>query len=196
MAVIKNKKIILGIDPGTIYTGYCILEIINQKNVNIVDYNLIKASGKASLNERIKYIISILKKIIQEYKPKELSLETAYYGKNPQSVLKLGRLQGAIIALSLLNNIRIYEYSPKRVKQLITGNGNASKYQVFKTINSFFNNICLDLKKNSKYDVSDAIAIALSHYISTNNFTTNQFNKLEVSHYKSWKDYLIKKGLL
>ena len=117
--------------------------------------------------------------LINEYKPNEISIESPFYGKNVQSMLKLGRAQGVAMVAGEINNITITEYAPKKIKQAVTGNGNASKVQLNKMIQKILNIKILD---SNKLDASDALGAALCHlYQKSNNQTTK----------KSWKQYLI-----
>ncbi|MCX7954900.1 MAG: crossover junction endodeoxyribonuclease RuvC [Bacteroidales bacterium] len=177
----KSMKII-GIDPGTLFTGYCILEAFNN-NPKIVDFGIIKLRSNISHFDRLKIIADRIQELIKINKPQDLAIEAPFYGKNAQSMLKLGRTQGAIIAMAQINNLNIYEYSPTEVKLSVTGYGNASKQQVSKTVCKLLG---LTLKKKTKYDATDAIAIALCHYYKTNKIIDNTSGKI----YNSWADFV------
>lgn len=154
-----NDRIILGIDPGTIVMGYGILHIQNNvlKPLGIGVIKLDKLDDHAL---RLKKIFERTVGIIEEYKPDELAIEAPFFGKNVQSMLKLGRAQGVAIAAALSKNIPITEYSPKKIKMSITGNGNASKEQVAAMLQQILG---ID-KENQLLDATDAMGAALCHY--------------------------------
>ena len=119
--------------------------------------------------------------LIENYHPDELALEAPFFGKNVQSMLKLGRAQGVAMAAGLVRETPIYEYSPKKIKMSITGNGNASKEQVAKMLQNIFN-----LKKIPKnLDSTDGLAVAVCHYYNLNSLNSK-------SNYKNWKTFLKK----
>lgn len=180
----RKYKIIMGIDPGTLNTGYSIIKITSIKP-QLLDAGVIRLKSKLPHFERIKVIIEKLQVLINEYKCDEIAIESPFYGKNVQSMLKLGRAQGAIIAIAQLNNIKIFEYSPREIKLSVTGYGNASKQQVSKTICQLMN---INLGQKTKYDVTDAISIALCHYYKTGK--ANKDSQFKI--YSSWNDYIRK----
>jgi crossover junction endodeoxyribonuclease RuvC len=150
--------IILGVDPGTNLTGF---GIIKQKNneFDLVANGLIKLPSGKSLSQKLVIIYDELVKLIRLYKPDEFSLETAFYGKNVQSAMKIGYARGAAILAAAHCEIPLSEYSPREIKKSVVGKGSASKEQV-----SFMIKAVLDIKeKNMKYDESDALAVALCH---------------------------------
>src|SRR3954462_15321371 len=154
-----RDRIILGIDPGTIIMGYGILHIENNilKPIGIGVIKLEKFDDHAI---RLKHIFERTVGIIEEYKPDELAIEAPFFGKNVQSMLKLGRAQGVAIAAALSRSIPITEYSAKKIKMSITGNGNASKEQVAAMLVQI-----LGLENNHAYlDATDAMGAALCHY--------------------------------
>jgi len=124
-----EDKIILGIDPGTSVMGYGIIHIKGKK-IEMLNFGIIQLSKLATHPDKLKRIFDRVDGLIREYLPDEMAIEAPFFGKNVQSMLKLGRAQGVAIAASLKNNVPFEEYTPKRVKQSITGNGNASKEQV------------------------------------------------------------------
>lgn len=154
-----KDKIILGIDPGTNVMGYGIIQITNNKMSLI-------AMGSIELNKigthflKLKKIFERTSYLINEYRPDEVAIEAPFMGKNPQSMLKLGRAQGVSIASSLSHNIPITEYAPKKIKQSITGKGTSSKEQVAGMLVSL-----LKLKSIPKHlDATDGLAVAVCHY--------------------------------
>lgn len=180
----QSYKIIMGIDPGTLYTGYSIIKT-TKKNPKLLDAGVITLRNKLSHFERIRIIIEKIQELINKYKCDDLAIESPFYGKNVQSMLKLGRAQGAIIATAQINNVKIFEYSPREVKLSVTGYGNASKQQVSKTVCQLMN---ISIEQKTKYDVTDAISIALCHY-----FKNNKVNKSSsCTSYNSWSDFIKK----
>ena len=153
------EKIIIGVDPGTQITGYGIISVRGQE-IGLLQYGVIKL-GKYSTHElRLKKIFERILQLIEEYLPDEMAIEDPFYGKNPQSMLKLGRAQGVTMAAALSRNVPIVEYSPKKVKQSVTGNGNASKEQV-----AFILEKILKQPLNQEFmDATDGIAIAICHH--------------------------------
>ncbi len=154
-----NDRIILGIDPGTLVMGYGLLQVQNNtlRHLGIGVIQLNKLDDHAI---RLKRIFERTVGIIEEFKPDELAIEAPFFGKNVQSMLKLGRAQGVAIAAALSRNIPVTEYSPKKIKMSITGNGNASKEQVAAMLEQV-----LGFKYEQQYlDATDALGAALCHY--------------------------------
>ena len=165
----------LGIDPGTNFLGYAVLNEKKQVEISgIIDLSKIKDPY-----EKLKLTFNRLNEIIKNYQPTDLAIEAPFYGKNAQSMLKLGRSQGVAITVAIINGLSITEYSPRKVKQAITGNGNASKEQVFAMLKKL-----LEIPEIEKFDQTDAIAVALCH-LNQKTFTTK-------SKYKSWSDFVNK----
>jgi len=155
----KPSKIILGIDPGTLLMGYGIIEIINNK-IALIEMNVLKLSSKKDSYERLQIIHHKVVQLIREYKPHEFAIEAPFFGKNVQSMLKLGRAQGIAIAAAMSASLPVTEYSPKKVKQSITGNGNADKERVWKMLQHI-----LSLEEEPQYfDATDALAVAVCHH--------------------------------
>jgi crossover junction endodeoxyribonuclease RuvC len=149
---------ILGVDPGTLITGFGVIESRNGKT-KILTSGIIKNSGDVSMPRRLKKIFETLTEIIEKYRPDENAIETAFYGKNAQSALKLGQARGVAMLAAVIREIPTYEYSPREVKKAIVGNGAAAKEQVKFMIQSLLN-----LKQVPKeYDITDALAVALCH---------------------------------
>lgn len=155
------ERIIMGIDPGTNVMGYGILGI-NGKNLTPIILGAIELNKMGDHYLRLARIYERVTGIITQYLPDELAIEAPFYGKNVQSMLKLGRAQGVAMAAALARDIPIAEYAPLKVKQVVTGNGGASKEQVA-------NMLCYILKLQretlpSLLDATDALAVALTHY--------------------------------
>jgi len=154
-----TDRIILGIDPGTIIMGYGLVHIKNNKP-ELLATGVVKLDKLDDHALRLQKIFERTIAIIEEYKPDELAIEAPFYGKNVQSMLKLGRAQGVAIAAALSKKIPITEYSPKKIKMSITGNGNASKEQVAAMLQQL-----LKFKNTSQHlDATDALGAAMCHY--------------------------------
>ncbi|MDQ3194566.1 MAG: crossover junction endodeoxyribonuclease RuvC [Bacteroidota bacterium] len=172
---------IIGIDPGTNITGIGIVEHRDER-VYLIHYNTINLNSKEPLPARLKKIYDECLQCINEYKPDEFAIETAFYGKNIQSTLKLGQARGVAIIAALNSNLKISEYSPREVKKSVTGNGASSKVQVQYMVRSI-----LALSNGSdvmEIDSSDALAVALCHYYCSGNILSNRNLK---SGSNSWK---------
>jgi crossover junction endodeoxyribonuclease RuvC len=154
-----SDRIILGVDPGTIVMGYGLIHVKNNVP-HPLSIGVIKLEKYDDHALRLKKIFERIIGIIDEYKPDELAIEAPFFGKNVQSMLKLGRAQGVAIAAALSRDIPITEYSPKKIKMSITGNGNASKEQVAAMLQQL-----LGIKKEQDYlDATDALGAALCHF--------------------------------
>lgn len=158
---IEYERIIMGIDPGTNIMGYGILGI-NGKKLTPIILGGIELHKVGDHYLRLARIYERVSGLIQQYLPDELAIEAPFYGKNVQSMLKLGRAQGVAMAAALARDIPIAEYAPLKVKQVVTGNGSASKEQVATML-------CYILKLEreklpSMLDATDALAVALAHY--------------------------------
>lgn len=160
----KSAKIILGIDPGTLLMGYGIIEV-NGSSVKMKMMQVLKLSSKKDNYQRLQLIHEKVDELIKKYKPHEFAIEAPFFGKNVQSMLKLGRAQGVAIAAAINAGLPVTEYSPKKVKQSVTGNGNADKEQVWKMLRQL-----LSLKEEEpfSYDATDALAVAVCHHFQTN----------------------------
>jgi len=121
--------IILGVDPGTLITGFAVIEVERGKH-SVLSYDVVKNASDRSMPIRLKQIFDKLCKVINEYHPDEFAIETAFYGKNAQSALKLGHARGVSILAAVNFQIPTTEYSPREIKKAVTGNGAASKQQV------------------------------------------------------------------
>ncbi|WP_298709490.1 crossover junction endodeoxyribonuclease RuvC [Chitinophaga sp.] len=155
----NNTKIILGIDPGTIIMGYGLIAVKGQQ-VEIIKMDVLKLNPKKDHYERLQAIHDRMNKIILEHKPVCCAIEAPFFGKNVQSMLKLGRAQGVAIATAMQAGLTVAEYSPKKVKQSITGNGNANKEQVWQMLQRI-----LKFTEVPEYlDATDALAVAVCHH--------------------------------
>jgi len=173
-----TDKIILGIDPGTTIMGYGILEIKGKKMV-LMQMGVLHLSKLSSHELKLKKIFERTLGLIYDYKPDELAIEAPFFGKNVQSMLKLGRAQGVAMAAGLFRDIPIFEYSPKKIKKAITGNGNASKEQVAAMLKSLLN-----IEKMPKHlDASDGLAAAVCHFFQGDNLEKGK-------NYTGWKAFI------
>ena len=170
--------IIFGVDPGTILTGYGIIN--SQKNeLAHLKSGIIKPNPKVELSEKLKYIYSKLTLEVLKYKPDVFCIETAFYGKNVQSAMKIGYVRGVAMLVASINNIICVEYSPREIKKAVVGNGSASKEQVQYMIKNLLN---LDESK-LKFDETDALAVSVCHSIKMNSFSSSKNN---------WKSFIDK----
>jgi len=178
----KPSKIILGIDPGTLVMGYGIIEVCNNK-IHLKEMGALKLSGKKDNYERLRLIHYMVEDLIRKHTPHEFAIEAPFFGKNVQSMLKLGRAQGVAIAAAMRASIPVTEYSPKKIKQSITGNGNADKEQVWQMLRRL-----VIIKAEPKYlDASDALAVAICHHFqSSSSIPTTSKNV------NGWEDFIAK----
>src|SRR4051812_44614818 len=174
-----KDRIILGIDPGTLVMGYGLLHIENNK-LKPIGIGVIKLDKMDDHAMRLKRIFERTTGIIDEFKPDELAIEAPFFGKNVQSMLKLGRAQGVAIAAALSRGIPVTEYSPRKIKMSITGNGNASKEQVAAMLGQV-----LGVKQADNYlDATDALGAALCHYYQNKTIAAGGKS------YTGWKAYI------
>ena len=176
----QKERVILGIDPGTNITGYGVLKTVGTapQLLAIGSFDLSKY-GDHYL--KIKHIFDRTIGIIDEYHPDELAIEAPFYGKNVQSMLKLGRAQGAAIAAALSRSLPIFEYAPRKIKMSITGRGGASKEQVASMLMRILNFDRIEVK----LDATDGLAAALCHFYQTNNPQSGKS-------FTTWKDFMSK----
>ncbi|WP_341906686.1 MULTISPECIES: crossover junction endodeoxyribonuclease RuvC [Fluviicola] len=176
-----EDKIILGIDPGTTVLGYGLIHIKGTK-IEMLNFGIIQLNKLDNQPDKLKRIFDRIDGLMEEYKPDEMAIEAPFFGKNVQSMLKLGRAQGVAIAASLRRNIPYEEYTPKRIKQAITGNGNASKEQVALMLQTL-----LRFDELPKYlDATDGLAAAVCHHFSKGIGENNK------SKGNSWTSFLSK----
>jgi crossover junction endodeoxyribonuclease RuvC len=156
-----TDKIILGVDPGTTVMGYGLIHV-KGKHVSLVNFGVIQLQKIKEHPDKLKRIFDRMDGLIREFKPDEMAIEAPFFGKNVQSMLKLGRAQGVAIASALSHNLPFEEYSPRRIKQSITGSGAASKEQVAAMLQKV-----LKFEEMPKYlDATDGLAVALCHHFS------------------------------
>ena len=159
-----EEKIILGIDPGTTIMGFGLIKV-KDKKMSIILMNELNLTKYKDHYLKLKLIFERTISLIESYNPDEIAIEAPFFGKNIQSMLKLGRAQGVAMAAGLVREIPIQEYSPKKIKMSITGNGNASKEQVAKMLQSL-----LKIEKLPKnLDSTDGLAAAVCHFYNSQN---------------------------
>ncbi|MCL2246909.1 MAG: crossover junction endodeoxyribonuclease RuvC [Lentimicrobiaceae bacterium] len=173
-------KIILGIDPGTTILGFALYNATSAQGalVNIGTFRLNKIKDHA---DKLKAIFEKTLQLIEQYQPHILAIEAPFYGKNPQSMLKLGRAQGVVIAAAMYKGLEVFEYSPRKIKQSITGNGNASKEQVA----AMLQNMKLIEENTHPLDATDALAVAVCHHLQNRITTAGQ-------KFSGWEAFLTK----
>jgi crossover junction endodeoxyribonuclease RuvC len=177
-----REKIILGIDPGTTVMGYGLIRVLDDKPSLL-------AMGVLELNKyedhylRLRRIFERVISLIDEFLPDELAIESPFFGKNVQSMLKLGRAQGVAMAAALSRDIPIFEYAPLKIKVAITGNGRAAKEQVADMLQRYLK--IPDESMLPQLDATDGLAAALCHHFQSNRPQSE-------SHYTGWKDFIRK----
>ncbi len=161
---LQKPVIIMGVDPGTVVMGFSIIACSGQQ-IELLTMSTLKMSWTHDVFERLQRIYQTMDDVISEYGPAEFAIEAPFYGKNVQSMLKLGRAQGVAIACAMKHQLKVAEYSPKTVKQAITGNGNADKEAVW----AMLQRTMTLAEKPSSYDASDALAVAVCHHYQRTN---------------------------
>lgn len=186
------EKIILGIDPGTQILGYSLIEVVEDKpRVMVLDVLYLKKI--ADFNLRIRKIFDSTLRLIDTFHPDHLAIEAPFFGKNVQSMLKLGRAQGVAIAAAMSRDLSFSEYEPATIKQIVTGNGTASKEQVAMMLRSI-----LQFPDEPRYfDATDALAVAYTCYMERWNPLADIRQQLNVkkkrqtkSRRQSWTDFV------
>jgi crossover junction endodeoxyribonuclease RuvC len=162
---LKDKpQIILGIDPGTLVMGYGLISVDNAK-ISLVEMGVLHLSKYKNHPERLSLIFKKMEMLIKAHKPSAVAIEAPFFGKNVQSMLKLGRAQGVAIAAAMMHDLEAIEYAPRKVKQSITGKGAASKEQVWSMLQRI-----LDFEERPEFmDATDAVAVALCHHYQMKN---------------------------
>ena len=174
----KSDSIILGIDPGTSIMGFGLIKVMDNQ-LNVIQFHELILKKYDDHYLKLEKIFNRTIEIIEEYYPNEIAIEAPFYGKNVQSMLKLGRAQGVAMAAGLSREVPITEYSPKKIKMAITGNGNASKEQVAKMIQSL-----LKLKTiPTNLDATDGLAAAVCHFYNSGKPQSDK-------NYTGWSSYI------
>jgi len=173
-----KERIILGIDPGTTIMGFGIIRVINNKMIflQLNELNLVKYKDHYL---KLKLIYERTNELIETFHPDEIAIEAPFFGKNVQSMLKLGRAQGVAMAAGLNKEIPITEYLPKKIKMSITGNGNASKEQVARMLQGMFK--LKTIPKN--LDATDGLAAAVCHFYNSGKLTGEK-------NYSGWSSFI------
>lgn len=162
--------------------GFGLIEVTNNK-MRLVEMDVLKLSAKNDTYERLRLIHYKVCDLVKIHAPDELAIEAPFFGKNVQSMLKLGRAQGVAIAAAMQSGLPVTEYSPRKIKQSITGNGNADKQQVMKMLQHI-----LSFTDDPKYlDATDALAVAVCHHFQDNTISKGTAKKIN-----GWKDFLVK----
>ncbi len=175
-----SEQTILGIDPGTVRLGYGVIKCNGQK-ISLVSLGTIDLSKYSSHQDKLKKIFERVGSMIKQYEPSCCAIEAPFYGKNVQSMLKLGRAQGVAITVAMLHEIPVIEYSPKKIKLAVTGNGNASKEQVAGMLQRL-----LSFNDLPKYkDATDGLAVAVCHHFQ------NRISVPGKKNYKGWKEFVV-----
>jgi crossover junction endodeoxyribonuclease RuvC len=177
---LNYERIILGIDPGTNNMGVGVVGI-NKRKAEVIAMDILKLDKLANQPLKLKKIFETVLRNIDTYKPDELAIESPFFGKNVQSMLKLGRAQGVAIAAALYRDIPVFEYSPRKIKQSITGKGSASKEQVAAMLQNL-----LQIKElPDSFDTTDALAVAMCHF-----FQQKPGEGSSKTSYTGWKSFL------
>jgi crossover junction endodeoxyribonuclease RuvC len=158
----KPTTRILGIDPGTNILGFAVIEVEGDQ-ICVLEMGVLRLKDKKNQNEKLREIFLEVQATIERYLPQELAIEATFFGKNVQSMLKLGRAQGVAMAAGMTMGLNIFEYSPKKIKQSVTGNGNAAKEQVADML-------CRMLSLNPEklaLDATDALSVAVCHHFQS-----------------------------
>jgi len=175
---LNTERIILGIDPGTTIMGFGLIRVIGKK-MEFIQMNELQLKKYDDHYVKLRLIFERTIELIDTYHPDEIAIEAPFYGKNVQSMLKLGRAQGTAMAAGLSRQIPITEYLPKKIKMAITGNGNASKEQVAKMLQS-----TLQLKSLPKnLDATDGLAAAVCHFYNSSKITKGKS-------YTGWSSFI------
>lgn len=184
----KPVKIILGIDPGTLVMGHGIIAV-SGNSMQLLEMSVLKLPAKKDNYERLQMIHHQVISLISKYNPHEFAIEAPFFGKNVQSMLKLGRAQGVAIAAAINAGLPVTEYSPRKIKQSITGNGNADKEQVWKMLQHI-----LSLKEKPKHlDATDALAVAICHHFQCKLLAPVAITKKVAPKKKNgWHDFVVK----
>ncbi len=155
----EQRRKILGIDPGTLITGYGVILVDERRQFSVVDYGCIRPPATLPLTERYKIIFNAIETLLAQYEPESVAVETQYIHKNPQSGIKLGMARGVAVLAAALREIPVFEYAPSRAKRAVVGKGNASKAQVKAMVQRL---LCLKEPPHPE-DAADALALAICH---------------------------------
>lgn len=180
-------SLILGIDPGTLIMGFGVIAV-DKSSISLVEMGVLHLSKHKDHGKRLHFIFEKVSALVQIHQPGAVALEAPFFGKNVQSMLKLGRAQGVAIAAAMAHGSPTVEYAPRKIKQVITGNGNASKEQVWKMLQHI-----LKFGDSPHYlDATDAVAVALCHHYKTGGALQSETRiKTGKKNKSSWADFVI-----
>jgi len=178
----ENERIVLGIDPGTTIMGYGLIRGLCLNKAEMLALGVVELHKYDDHYTKLKVIFDRVTGLIDQFHVTELAIEAPFYGKNVQSMLKLGRAQGTAIAAALSRSLDIYEYAPRKIKLAITGQGNASKEQVAAMLQKMFS----IPEMPSNLDATDGLAAAVCHFYQKIQTSTTSSGNTS----KSWKDFV------
>jgi len=174
-----RSSVIMGIDPGTNVLGYGVIKVIDN-TLTLLSAGSVHTSTKQGHYSKLKRIYLSMQELFDRFRPDVVSIEAPFFGKNVQSMLKLGRAQGMAMAVALSRELEVVEYAPKKVKQSVTGNGNASKEQVAAMLSQILK--CpLD---NRVLDATDGLAVAVCHFFQSSGSLPSQASN------STWKQFI------
>lgn len=177
---VEMDKVILGIDPGTSLLGYGVIHCKGKNSIKMVVLGVIDLKKHTDHYLKLKTIYDRVQQLVEEYLPDEVAIEAPFFGKNVQSMLKLGRAQGVAMAAALSKSVPIFEYAPRKIKMSITGQGAASKEQVAAMLRSILK---VDDFEQKHLDATDGLAAAVCHHFQTS-------GGLNLTKPKGWGDFL------
>lgn len=178
-----KEQVILGIDPGTNIMGYGILRVVGMRSAELVTMGVLDLRKEKDPYNKLHQIFLFTLDLVDKYHPNELSIESQFFGKNVQSMLKLGRAQGVAISAALYRNLVINEYAPLKIKMAITGRGSATKDQVADMLRRFLHISEEDMQQ--KRDATDAVGAAYCHFLQLGRPQAEKSCK-------SWKEFIAK----
>ena len=191
----ENNLVILGIDPGTIVMGYGLIATnskensFGKSNVSLIEMGVLQLSKYKDHSERLMLIYKKMESLIKIHQPVAVAIEAPFFGKNVQSMLKLGRAQGVAIAAAMMHGLPAHEYAPRKIKQSVTGRGNATTEQVWVILQHTFK-----LKEEDVrfMDATDAVAVALCHHYQSGTLVANttQSPKSNKKKVNSWESFV------
>ncbi|MBH44426.1 MAG: crossover junction endodeoxyribonuclease RuvC [Gammaproteobacteria bacterium] len=160
--------IILGIDPGTNITGYGIVELSNEGSLKYIHHEIIKTGLKNKYTKKLSVIFQTTQKIIEKFNPNHVAIESVFFSVNAGTAIKLGQARGAAICACGNHELNIYEYSPRKVKLILTDNGASDKIELQRNVKK-----TLNIRRELEIDASDALAVAICHAIIFNEDKNN-----------------------
>lgn len=165
-----QERIILGIDPGTNVLGYGVISCKGKNHIELIVLGIIELKKYGDHYLKLKAIYEKVQQLVDQYLPDDVAIEAPFFGKNVQSMLKLGRAQGVAMAAALSRSVPIFEYAPKKIKMAITGQGNASKEQVAAMLQNILKTKDFGTKT---LDATDGLAAAVCHFYQQQNCVSN-----------------------